>query len=915
MDRTIFVAMYSNAALLLVLSVIYEVTYFIPSRYRRIKPIFDGLLIALICTAIMNMPLILQPGIVFDTRSILISVTGLFFGLIPTIITVAVASFIRVGIGGVGTMTGLAVIMTSAIIGLAWRQWLYPKETKWRWLSVYAMSGIVHVAMLAFMLLLPSPEDLNTIREIALPIMVIYPIASVLLSLLLMRQQDLRSTQAAERKANKDYQLLFREMVDGFALHEIICDEEGMPIDYRFLAINPAFERMTGLKQEDIVGRTVMEVLPDTEPFWIETFGRVVLTGKPVVFTNFAIALKKHFKVSAYPSSSNQFAVTFSDITEQIEAKEREMESLSRLKGLLDNSPSPIVIIDEHGRFVEVSAVAEKIMGLPKEEIYMKEVAQVAPPDMAKKALYVLSQSSDDGQFLENIDVFEFDGNKRYFESRVFPIHVPDQNTELFGYLGIDITDRIVAEHALKENEEKHTSYIENAPYGVFVTDENGQYVEANISASSITGYSREELLKMSLQDITAEEFMESALQHFEKLESLGHMNGEFKYIHKNGSLRWWSVNSVKLSENRYLGFCNDITEKKDAEANLIYLINHDHLTGLYNRKFYEAELKRVDIESELPLSIIVADINGLKLINDSFGDSEGDKIIIEAAKLLSRCCRQGDILFRIGGDEFKIILPKTNIESAMKQLESIHAACEQYNLNTVNEAYHINLSLGTATKDNVKTDFAEVSIRAEDYMNQRKLLEKNSSYSGIISAIKATMLEKSNETELHAERIAQLSRKVGIVFNLSQIELDQIELLATLHDIGKVGIPERIVKKPGNLNHDEWVQMKKHPEIGYRIAMSSPNLAPIANYILCHHERWDGNGYPRNLKGTEIPLISRIIAVVDAYDAMTEDRVYRKAMTYEAAIEEIVKCAGTQFDPEVAKIFVEVISDKEVFI
>ncbi|HAS74005.1 MAG TPA: hypothetical protein DCS67_07665 [Clostridiales bacterium UBA8960] len=190
--------------------------------------------------------------------------------------------------------------------------------------------------------------------------------------------------------------------------------------------------------------------------------------------------------------------------------------------------------------------------------------------------------------------------------------------------------------------------------------------------------------------------------------------------------------------------------------------------------------------------------------------------------------------------------------------------------------------------------------------MNQSKLLEKNSSHSAILASIKATMFEKSHETEEHAERIAQLSRKVGLKLNLSQIELDHIELLATLHDIGKVGIAEHILNKAGPLDDAEWNEMKKHPEIGYRIAMSSPNLAPIAEYILHHHERWDGNGYPQKLRGTDVPLLSRILSVVDSYDAMTEDRIYRKAMTHDAAIEEIQKCAGTQFDPQIAKIFMQ---------
>jgi diguanylate cyclase (GGDEF)-like protein len=356
----------------------------------------------------------------------------------------------------------------------------------------------------------------------------------------------------------------------------------------------------------------------------------------------------------------------------------------------------------------------------------------------------------------------------------------------------------------------------------------------------------------------------------------------------------------------RITGTIQDITERKKAEENLIYLAKHDPLTGLYNRRHYETELKRVDVPGLLPLSVIVADINGLKLINDALGDAQGDRIIVQAAALMCSCCREGDLVFRTGGDEFSILLPGTGSAEAARLLKTIQAACEKHNAGVPNDIYHINLSLGADTKAAENTDITQVLKRAEDSMNQRKLLEKNSSYSAIISSIKATMMEKSHETEEHAERIALLTRKVGRMLNLSQTELDHLELLATLHDIGKVGIPEQILSKPGKLDPEEWAEMKKHPEIGYRIAMSSPNLAPIALYILHHHERWDGGGYPQSLKGTAIPLLSRILAVVDSYDAMTEDRVYQKAKTPEAAAAEIRKCAGTQFDPEIARLFLE---------
>ena len=173
-------------------------------------------------------------------------------------------------------------------------------------------------------------------------------------------------------------------------------------------------------------------------------------------------------------------------------------------------------------------------------------------------------------------------------------------------------------------------------------------------------------------------------------------------------------------------------------------------------------------------------------------------------------------------------------------------------------------------------------------------------------------MYEKSHETEEHSERLAALTRMVGEALKLSQIELDHLELLATLHDIGKVGIDDRILGKPGKLTAEEWLEMKKHPEIGYRIAAASPELVSISEFILSHHEHWDGSGYPKGLAGEAIPLLSRIIAVTDAYDAMTENRVYRKAMDRESAIAEIKNNAGTQFDPEIAKLFVGMMKQTE---
>ena len=299
-----------------------------------------------------------------------------------------------------------------------------------------------------------------------------------------------------------------------------------------------------------------------------------------------------------------------------------------------------------------------------------------------------------------------------------------------------------------------------------------------------------------------------------------------------------------------------------------------------------------------------------MKLVNDAFGLSKGDNVIIDTAKLLKKSLTNSDLIFRIGGDEFAILMPNTNEKEALERFESITNNIIEYNNNVSNETLHVNISLGFATKNSEEEDFANIIKIAEDYMYKRKLFESKSSHSTILASIRTTMNERCEETEQHAERLQLLTRQLGEKLNLTQYELDELALLAALHDIGKVGIDDKILKKPGKLTDDEWIMMKKHPAIGYRIAMSSPELVSIAEYILSHHERWDGKGYPQGLKGNEIPLLSRVLSVVDAYDAMTEDRVYRKALSHEEAVKEIISNAGSQFDPTVALSFVRLIRE-----
>ncbi len=339
----------------------------------------------------------------------------------------------------------------------------------------------------------------------------------------------------------------------------------------------------------------------------------------------------------------------------------------------------------------------------------------------------------------------------------------------------------------------------------------------------------------------------------------------------------------------------------KQCEAEIRYLSYHDKLTGLYNRAYFEEELKRISTKRQLPLGFIIGDVNGLKLINDALGHFEGDKVLKEAAEIFRKACRQEDIISRWGGDEFIVLLPRCDSETTSKIFKRINNSFIRINSLPI----PINISLGMAIQTSLDQNVGELIREAEEKMYRNKLLESRSNRSTFIKSLEKTLWERSHETEEHCQRMQEMTYKIGKAFNLTSSEMDNLKLLAALHDIGKIAIPNSILDKPGKLSPEEWETIKNHPEIGYRIVIGSPELAPIAEAVLHHHEWWDGSGYPLGLKGEAIPLISRILAIADAYDVMVNGRPYKKAMNREEALAEIKRCAGTQFDPNlVAKVY-----------
>lgn len=345
-----------------------------------------------------------------------------------------------------------------------------------------------------------------------------------------------------------------------------------------------------------------------------------------------------------------------------------------------------------------------------------------------------------------------------------------------------------------------------------------------------------------------------------------------------------------------------DITQRKQAEDSLLYLSEHDPMTNLYNRVFFRQQVVAFDRTVTPNFGVICCDLNGLRLINDTMGYQVGDNLIVAAADLLTACTPPGANLSRTGGDEFTLFLPGSDETQVDQVCRQIAETVQKYNAE--HPDIPLSLSIGSAAGtegDNIH----EILVAAAGNMYRDKLHQHGSGHSAIVSTLMQALQERDFITSGHADRMEKMVGNMAGICNLSSSQLNDLRLLARFHDIGKVGVKDSLLFKPHKLSAEEFKEMQRHCEIGYRIAQSSPHLRHIAEWILKHHEWWNGEGYPLGLKGEEIPLECRILAIADAYDAMTTERPYRKPVSHEEALEELRRCAGTQFDPWITVDFI----------
>jgi len=493
-------------------------------------------------------------------------------------------------------------------------------------------------------------------------------------------------------------------------------------------------------------------------------------------------------------------------------------------------------------------------------------------------------------------------------------ICVADEDNEL-GLEGFvtDITDKKRAQEALQRQEEHLRTILEAIPDPLIVYDHLGHPRYINPAFTRVFGWTFEELQGRCVPFVPEDE-TDKTRAEIQDIYRTGYpVQFDTKRLTKDDQVLDIRVSAALINRagrdhDGLVVNLTDITERKRMEKKLEEMSLYDPLTGLYNRALFEEEMRRLGNNRWSSAAVVVCDIDGLKLINDTLGHSKGDDLLRAAADILRSCFRAGDIAARIGGDEFAVLLSDTEEEIVQLRCEQIRSEVARYHELDPELGLSVSVGYAVTREPNRPEDMNVLFKRADDAMYRHKLQQKSTSRNETIQALITTMEARDHVTDGHAARLANYARKLGRSLGLSGARLKDLRLLARFHDLGKVGVPDSILFKSAPLSEKEFEAMKRHCEIGHRIALSTTDLAPIAEFILKHHEWWDGQGYPLGLSGEEIPLECRILAVVDAYDAMTSDRSYKRAISHESAVEELQRCAGTQFDPDLVDAFVRIV-------
>ncbi len=690
---------------------------------------------------------------------------------------------------------------------------------------------------------------------------------------------DKKETERALVESEQKHRRLVTQMSQGLALHEIIVDANDAPINYRFLDVNDSFERITGLQRKDIIGRTILEVLPETEPIWIETYGHVALTGAPVEFENYSSALQKYFHVSAYCPTPNQFATIFIDVTEQMLIQKELVSSESRFRALSEQSLIGISILDKNRVRIYANAEYAKILGCDIDELIGVDILEGIHPDDIEKV-----RSAVAAKLNGNVKSTQYRYKRRNKSGEYRDIEVFSTLADLGGEpinisSSIDITDRLRAENALIESEIRYRRLFEAAKDGIVIINTDSGIIEhANPYVCEMLGYPVDQLVGKTLFDLGIVMKYDSVRELIKVLE----VNKYFQIDETTFKTDKGNELSIELSFNMY-----SIGEGRVVQVDF---------KDITNTKKAVDELRESE---ELFHSAFDSSVLGICMLNAN-----------------GRYIRANNKICEMLGYSSEELLTMTFMD--VTHHDDIQYGIENLKRFIANEIENMNYDKRYIRKDG-SVFWGNITISSIRDKNNRFMYnvnyiqditeQKNSAQEhkrmlhDTIRTLAQVIETRDPYTSGHQKRVADLAIYIAKILKLPDEKLEALELACLVHDIGKIQIPSDILNRPSVLSDVERGMIQYHPELGYDILKGIETKLPIAEIVFEHHERSDGSGYPRGLAGDSIMVEAKILGIADVIESMLSHRPYRPALSKENVIEELTEGKGNKYDQKIVEV------------
>ncbi len=920
MINQIILELVENAAVLLTVALLFDIAIVRWHKSDQIlRQIVMGIVLGSIGIVLMSTPWIFAPGIIFDTRSVLLGISGLFFGTIPTLTAMAVTSAFRIFQGGAAAFTGVSVILVTGSLGLLWNRLNKTPLEKLTFQRFLVFGFVIHVVMLGLMFTMPLETAQRVVSAIALPVLTIYPVSTALLGIILRdrlrreligeklkeNEERLRLAIASsnigffDRNFQTDKVVRSKEWKNilGFSADDFLDDQEEWQ-----LRIHPDDLEHVTKKIEDCVQEKSSDYEVEYRLRHRDGSYRWVLTRGVIHADN---------------NSHKRLIGCMLDITKQKEDEEKIIASESRFRRLAESSQDYIMLYDRECRHVYMNPSGMTVSGLQESDVigkthreagFDKQLSDVWEGDIQK--VFQTSQPT------QRIFEWESANGTLTLDWRLTPVFDGYGKVDLVLAISRDITEMRRIEKEIQDSESNFRTFFETIGDIITVADEQGNILFGNKAVFDKLGYSLDELLQMTIQDLHPVEKRQEAVEIVQAMLRGERSNCTLPLQTKDGSLipvetRIWQ--GRWNGRNCLFGISKDLTSELEAQQIFESLFRNNPnlmaVSTIHDRKFIDvnnAFLRKLGYSREDVIGKTIQELgvfpqtdvqnavrdklaaNGkiqnvelkVKTKNGQFLDGLFSGETIETKGELCFLTVMVDITERKQADEL--------MQSAQEELQRLLHEAEQSRRALLSLAEDQKIAEDALVKLSQDLIFA-YDATLEGWSNALELCER--------------------ETAGHSQRVVELTVELARSFGIDEETLKHMERGALLHDIGKMGIPDSILLKPGPLTDEEWIIMRQHPIYSYRLLAGIPYLQPALDIPYCHHERWDGSGYPRRLKGEEIPLAARIFALIDVWDALSSDRPYRPAWTVDAILNYLKEQSGKHFDPEVVEKFLTLVT------